>query len=302
MPEGQPLQQGQEANGTGGTQNQNQGGNESQAQRLNLAAIIADPSQKAILDAYVEETTRPLRTALESHKQFKERYKVGEDDNGHPIYMDPSKPGGRNAADKQSTKDGGSQQRGDRDRDGDRGRDSEKSLTDEIDRAVQAKEQSINERIVNPLKQQLESQENFIRSLMIDSSLASELERAGVKPALRDAAKLLLNQNFSIEKEGDARVVVVKDKDGQTRFGANGRMTIEEFVASWADTEQGKAFVVAPTNTGGGSGNARPTSTSGYQVAGKRIGSRADLNGYEEEGAFIKQYGRDAFYSLPHSK
>lgn len=78
--------------------------------------------------------------------------------------------------------------------------------------------------------------------LLVDNGLNDALTKAGVtNPALSKAAKALLAAQVSVVADGDNRLVKIGDK------------AIEEAVNAWASTDEGKHFVAAPGNSGGGS-------------------------------------------------
>lgn len=85
--------------------------------------------------------------------------------------------------------------------------------------------------------------------LIVDGGLTAALTEAGVtNPVMLKAAAALLRANkIDIAAEGDARVAKVGDK------------SLGDFVKTWAQGDEGKAFVAAPANGGGGArGNGTP--------------------------------------------
>jgi len=87
-----------------------------------------------------------------------------------------------------------------------------------------------------------ESSAKTVYELLVDNGLSAALLAVGVKnPAYQKAAKALLSkETFTFEGEGAARVAKVGDK------------SLAEFVKTWATGDEGKAFVDAPGNKGGG--------------------------------------------------
>lgn len=89
----------------------------------------------------------------------------------------------------------------------------------------------------------LEAEQKHTQKLLISEGLAKALAEAGVTdPKLQRAAAALLRAENSIEVvvEGEARTAKVGDK------------ALAEFVKGWAQGDDGKTFVAAPANSGGG--------------------------------------------------
>jgi hypothetical protein len=86
----------------------------------------------------------------------------------------------------------------------------------------------------------LESENGYISKLLIDNGLTEAIIKAGVKPELTKAVKALLAGQAQIKVEGDKRNAVIGDK------------SLSDFVGEWAKSDEGKHFVAAPNNQGGG--------------------------------------------------
>jgi len=96
----------------------------------------------------------------------------------------------------------------------------------------------------------LQGEQGFNHGLLVDNGLMSALTENGVKdPALLKAAAALLKASNKIE-------VVV---DGTARTAKVGDKSLADFAKAWAGSDEGKAFVAAPGNGGGGA----PGSTGG---------------------------------------
>lgn len=96
---------------------------------------------------------------------------------------------------------------------------------------------------------QLADETGFTQRLLIDNGLVSELTKHGVtNPVHIKAAQALLRSNVQIVADGANRVAKVGDK------------TLGDFVKEWATGDEGKHFVAAPTNAGGGAagGSGKP--------------------------------------------
>jgi len=87
----------------------------------------------------------------------------------------------------------------------------------------------------------LEAESKFTQRLLIENGLAAELAKAGVtNPAHLKAAQAMLKDGVQIVADGDVRVAKIGDK------------ALSDFVKDWAAGDEGKHFVQAPANNGGG--------------------------------------------------
>jgi hypothetical protein len=89
-------------------------------------------------------------------------------------------------------------------------------------------------------KKQYESESQFASRLLIDNGLNDALIKAGVKPEMTKAVKALIAPQVKIKTEGDNRTPVIGEK------------SLSDFVTEWASSDEGKHFVAAPLNQGGG--------------------------------------------------
>lgn len=97
------------------------------------------------------------------------------------------------------------------------------------------------------LKVTSEAEGKFSRDLLIENGLTEALVASKVGEHYLPAAKKLLADQVDIKTEGATRSVVTKDGK-----------PLREFVTAWAQSDQGKHFVIATANGGGNSpgGNA----------------------------------------------
>lgn len=115
--------------------------------------------------------------------------------------------------------------------------------------------------------------EGFTQRLLVDNGLTDALTKAGVSnPVHLKAAKALLSGQVQIVADGDSKVAKVGDK------------ALTDFIGEWAKGDEGKFFVAAPNNTGGGagggaggSGNPKPTDIKSLDVNDK-AGRMAVIN------------------------
>lgn len=97
---------------------------------------------------------------------------------------------------------------------------------------------------------QLEAERGFTTKLLVDNGLVSELTKHGVtNPVHIKAASALLRGGVQIVADGENRVAKVGEK------------ALADFVKEWASGEEGKFFVSAPSNAGGGApgSNGKPS-------------------------------------------
>lgn len=100
-----------------------------------------------------------------------------------------------------------------------------KTLTGERDKAVKA----------------LEAESGFTHKLLVENGLREALAANGVTNAIHQkAAMAMLASGVQVAADGDARVAKVGDK------------ALADFVKEWAAGDEGKHFVAAPANGGGG--------------------------------------------------
>lgn len=86
-----------------------------------------------------------------------------------------------------------------------------------------------------------EAESGAVSRLLVDNGLNESLIKAGVKPEYMKAAKSMLASQVQVVADGDQRIAKVGDK------------ALSEFVTAWATGDEGKHFIAAPNNSGGGS-------------------------------------------------
>lgn len=126
-------------------------------------------------------------------------------------------------------------------------------------------------------KKLYEAENKIAHQLLVDNGLTEALLKAGVKPEFQKAAKALLAGQVTLVAEGDTKVAKVGDK------------ALGDFVSEWAKGDEGKHFVAASTNSGGGSpgpGGGEPP---------KKTMTRAAFDAMTDEAAkmaFFKEGGK----------
>lgn len=90
-------------------------------------------------------------------------------------------------------------------------------------------------------KKALADAEGFTQRLLVDNGLTDALTKAGVSnPVHLKAAKALLAGQIEVVNEGDGKAVKFNGKP------------LSDGVGEWAKGDEGKFFVAAPNNSGGG--------------------------------------------------
>lgn len=111
-------------------------------------------------------------------------------------------------------------------------------------------------------KKALEGAEGFTQKLLVDNGLTDALTKAGVtNPVHLKAAKSMLAGQVAIVADGDNRSAKIGDKDLAAAIG------------EWAKGDEGKFFVQAAQNTGGGASGG---DGSGTKQTGNLGGTRAE--------------------------
>ena len=86
-----------------------------------------------------------------------------------------------------------------------------------------------------------ETESAFTQKLLVDNGLVGELTKANItNPTLLKAAKEMLKSQVALVIDGENRKAMVGEKE------------LSAFVTEWAASEEGKHFVSAPANSGGG--------------------------------------------------
>jgi hypothetical protein len=122
----------------------------------------------------------------------------------------------------------------------------------------------------------LADEQGFTTKLLADNGLADALVKAGVNnPAHLKAVKALLGSQVQIVNEGDQRVAKVGD------------IPLADFVDGWAKSDDGKHFVSAPVNSGGGGNGGSNGSNSKTMTR-----AQFDASSQVERSTFSKEGGK----------
>jgi hypothetical protein len=105
------------------------------------------------------------------------------------------------------------------------------------------------------LTRSLNEEKAAVTRLLLDSGLTAELSKANVKPSLIGAAKALIREKgiLSVEGEGEIRTAVARIR----KDGIEQKQNLPDWVKDFLTSEEGKEFIAAKENAGGGAGEHR---------------------------------------------
>lgn len=104
-----------------------------------------------------------------------------------------------------------------------------------LDKAVKDSAKSIEQ-----LQQSLSSKDTALQSYLIDNGLSDALVKAKVRPEMMPAVKAMLKPKAALNESGGEYVALMGDKP------------LTDAIAEWAASDEGKHFIFAPENSGGG--------------------------------------------------
>ena len=91
------------------------------------------------------------------------------------------------------------------------------------------------------IKKAYETESKVAHNLLVENGLSNALLEAGVKkPSYLKAAKAMLAGQVVLTADGENRIAKIGDKP------------LADFIKTWATSDEGKSFVDAPANSGGG--------------------------------------------------
>lgn len=126
------------------------------------------------------------------------------------------------------------------------------------------------------LKTSFEAETGFTSKLLLDNGLTDALVKNGVAAPYLPAVKAMLISQAKIEANGSDRVAKIGDKE----LGA--------FVKEWATSDEGKNFIQAPANAGGGSAGGAGSGSGSKTVSRTSFDSMSHV----ERANFVKQGGK----------
>jgi hypothetical protein len=125
------------------------------------------------------------------------------------------------------------------------------------------------------LQAQLKAETGFTQKLLIDNGLTDELVKNGVAPQFLAATKAMFAGQAQVIADGDTRVAKIGDK------------SVSDFVKDWAASEDGKHFVSAPANGGGGSQGGKGGGTDAKIINREAFNAKS----HAERSEFAKSGG-----------
>ncbi len=144
-----------------------------------------------------------------------------------------------------------------------------KDATQPGDPAAEASQPSISsvQAEVTKLRRENEAEKAKLRATELEATTRHELTQNGVAPAMLDAAMgLLINR----------RKLIVHDEEGRLVFkDIAGDITVTEGIATWARSQEGRAFLASKNAQGAGSTSISKdkTSDTGYnpEILGRAV-------------------------------
>jgi len=137
------------------------------------------------------------------------------------------------------------------------------------------------------LTKNLNEEKAAVTRLLLDAGLTAELSKANVKPSLIGAAKALIKEKgvLAVEGEGEIRTAVAR----VTRDGVERKQNLPDWVKEFLASDEGKEFIAAKENAGGGAGEHR-ASAQGDGTSGMAVEEFWGLPA-KERAAFIAHGG-----------
>jgi len=112
-----------------------------------------------------------------------------------------------------------------------------------------------NAKTVETLQASLTEKDGALQSYLIDNGLNDAMLKAGIKPEFMTAAKAMLKSQTKLMADNGQYSALMGEKP------------LNEAIAEWAASDEGKHFVSAPANSGGGAtggtGNGIPIAPKG---------------------------------------
>ena len=112
-----------------------------------------------------------------------------------------------------------------------------------------------NTKTIETLTSTIAEKDGALQSYLIDNGLNDAMLKAGIKPEFMTAAKAMLKSQTKLMAENGQYSALMGEKP------------LNEAIAEWAASDEGKHFVSAPANSGGGAtggnGNGIPVAPKG---------------------------------------
>ena len=126
------------------------------------------------------------------------------------------------------------------------------------------------------VKKLYEAESGYTNNLLVENGLNEALIKEGVAKQFLPAVKSMLKGQVQVKIEGNERKAVIGEK------------SLSDFVSEWSKGDEGKHFIAAPANSGGGSNGGGDSKGTGKTMP------RSQFDGISssEKGAFLKDGGK----------
>jgi hypothetical protein len=118
-------------------------------------------------------------------------------------------------------------------------------------------------RTVETLQKTLQQKDATLQTYLIENGLSDALLKANVRPEMMTAVKAMLKGNTKLSDDNGQYKAILGDKP------------LSEAVLEWAASDEGKHFVQAPANAGGGA--------SGGNSGGNNFQPKGNLGGDKDQ-------------------
>lgn len=146
----------------------------------------------------------------------------------------------------------------------------------EVDLGNANKSSKEQAKLLKQAQDALASESGFTQKLLLDNGLTDALVKVGVANQFLPAVKAMLGTQAKIIVDGDARKAVIGDKE------------LSEFVSSWATSDEGKHYIAAPGNGGGGASGGAGNGSNAKVWTRERF----DAASHFERSEFAKAGGK----------
>lgn len=146
----------------------------------------------------------------------------------------------------------------------------------EVDLGSAQKASKEQAKLLKQAQDALASESGFTQKLLLDNGLNDALVKAGVANQFLPAVKAMLGTQAKIIADGDARKAIIGDKE------------LKDFVSDWATTDEGKHFISAPSNGGGGASGGAGNGSNAKVWTRERFDSAS----HYERSEFAKAGGK----------
>ena len=146
----------------------------------------------------------------------------------------------------------------------------------EVDLGSAQKASKEQAKLLKQAQDALASESGFTQKLLLDNGLTEALVKAGVANQFLPAVKAMLGSQAKIITDGDARKAIIGDKE------------LSEFVSSWATSDEGKHYIAAPSNGGGGASGGAGNGSNAKVWTRERF----DAASHFERSEFAKAGGK----------